>query len=82
MVITGLGAITNIGNNANACWESITGSRSGIGQLTAFEQGDDWTVTIAGEIKGLDGAIEGVVDPSEAKRMDRMSVMALCAAQT
>ena len=79
MVITGLGAITNIGNNANACWESITGSRSGIGQLTAFEQGDDWTVTIAGEIKGLDGAIEGVVDPSEAKRMDRMSVMALCA---
>lgn len=79
VVITGLGAITNIGNNANACWESITGSRSGIGQLTAFEQGDDWTVTIAGEIKGLDGAIEGVVDPSEAKRMDRMSVMALCA---
>ena len=79
VVITGLGAITNIGNNANACWESITGSRSGIGLLTAFEQGDDWTVTIAGEIKGLDGAIEGVVDPSEAKRMDRMSVMALCA---
>ena len=79
MVITGLGAITNIGNTANACWESITGARSGIGPLTAFEQGDDWTVTIAGEIKGLDGAIEGVIDPSEAKRMDRMSVMALCA---
>ena len=79
VVITGLGAITNIGHNANSCWESILASRSGIAPLTAFEQGDDWTVTICGEIKDLAGAMEGIVDPSEAKRMDRMSVLALCA---
>ena len=79
VVITGFGAITNIGHNANSCWESIIASRSGIAPLTAFEQGDDWTVTICGEIKDLASAMAGVVDPSEAKRMDRMSVLALCA---
>ena len=79
VVITGLGAITNIGHTADSCWESICAGRSGIAPLTAFEQGDDWTVTIAGEIKDLSAAMDGVIDPSDAKRMDRMSVIALCA---
>ena len=78
-MVTGLGAITNIGNDSASCWDSILAGRSGIGRLTAFEQGDDWTVTIAGEIKNLEEATAGIVDPSEAKRMDRTSVLALCA---
>ncbi len=79
VVITGLGAITNIGHTQEACWSSIESGTSGIGPLTAFEQGDDWTVTIAGEIKDLEAHSAETIDPSEAKRMDRMSVMALCA---
>ena len=78
-MVTGLGAITNIGNDSASCWDSILAGRSGIGRLTAFEQGDDWTVTIAGEIKNLEEATAGVIDPSEVKRMDRTSVLALCA---
>ena len=51
VVITGLGAITNIGHTQDACWKSILAGASCIGQLTAFEHGDDWTVNIDGEIK-------------------------------
>ena len=79
VVLTGLGALTNIGHDSSSCWESILAGRSGIGELTAFEQDADWTVNIAGEIKNLDELSAGTVDPSEAKRMDRTSVLALCA---
>ena len=79
VVLTGLGALTNIGHDSSSCWESILAGRSGIGELTAFEQDADWTVNIAGEIKNLDELSAGIVDPSEAKRMDRTSVLALCA---
>ena len=49
VVITGLGAVTDLGVGANALWDGLCEGRSGISTITAFEQDDDWATTIAGE---------------------------------
>jgi 3-oxoacyl-[acyl-carrier-protein] synthase II len=78
VVVTGLGAVTNVGTTAPALWESLVQGRSGIGPITAFAQDDQWTVRIAGEVRDWDPA--GVIDHRELKRMDRFCQMGVCAA--
>jgi 3-oxoacyl-[acyl-carrier-protein] synthase II len=81
VVITGFGALTNLGTNAAATWEGMREGRSGISTI----EGDDfkayagqWDVTIAGQIKGWDPT--SVIEFREAKRLDRFSQLAMAAA--
>ena len=67
VVVTGLGAVSPVGNDVESCWKSLLAGKSGIGPVTKFNA-TGYRCTIAGEVKGLD--IEAVMDPKEAKRLD------------
>ena len=79
VAVTGLGAITDLGNDVASTWEGMLSGRSGIGPITAFEQDDEWTVRFAGEVDDLDTS--HCVDGREAKRMDRACLLGLVAAE-
>lgn len=78
VVVTGLGAVTNVGLDVPSAWDALTSGRSGLGDITCFEQDDEWTVRIAGEARGWDPSSR--IDVREARRMDRFCAMGLCAA--
>jgi 3-oxoacyl-[acyl-carrier-protein] synthase II len=78
VVVTGLGAITPIGNSAPETWESAVAGRSGIDWIHSFDTGDS-PVRIAGEVKGFDPT--GLDDPRELRRLDRYVLLALGAAR-
>jgi 3-oxoacyl-[acyl-carrier-protein] synthase II len=81
VVITGIGALTNLGFNAQTTWEGMRDGRSGISPIEGDDfkmYPNDWTVTIAGQIKGWD--VASVIEFREAKRLDRFSHLALAAA--
>ena len=52
VVVTGLGAVTPIGNNIRDVWESIEGSQSGITRITKFDA-SNYASQIAGEVKNF-----------------------------
>jgi 3-oxoacyl-[acyl-carrier-protein] synthase II len=52
VVITGLGAITPVGNTAPDFWKSLLAGKSGIGTITRFDPANS-PVKIAGEVKGF-----------------------------
>ena len=74
-----MGAVTDIGLDAPTTWASLKEGRSGICPITAFEQDEDWSTRFAGEIQNFDAS--SVADVREAKRMDRVSLLALVAAE-
>lgn len=78
VVLTGLGAVTDVGVDVATIWKSVTEGRSGCGPITAFEQGPEWAIRIAGEATEWDPT--GCMDPREVRRMDRFSAMGVCAA--
>ncbi len=78
VVITGLGAISNLGHNVASTWDGLREGRSGIGPITAFEQDDRWVSTIAGEVKDWDPEIS--LDRGEIKKTDRFAQLGLWAA--
>jgi 3-oxoacyl-[acyl-carrier-protein] synthase II len=78
VVVTGLGAVTPIGNDAAATWESAVAGRSGIDWIQSFDPGDS-PVRIAGEVKGFDASTLG--DPRELRRLDRYVLLSLAAAR-
>ena len=69
VVLTGLGSITNLGHDVISTWSGLLEGRSGIGQITSFEQDDRWTTRIAGEISDWDPSDR--LDHNEIKKMDR-----------
>ena len=78
VVITGLGAITPIGNDVPSMWEAAVGGLSGVDTIQAFDP-SEFPVRIAAEVKGFDPAT--VAPPKEARRMERCVLLALGAAQ-
>ena len=78
VVITGLGAITPIGNNVEEFWKGIKEGKCGIDEITAFDT-TGYKVHLAGEIKGYKA--EDYFDRREAKRMDKFSQYAIIAAR-
>lgn len=78
MVITGLGAISNLGHDVASTWSGLKEGRSGIGPITAFEQDDRWTTQIAGEVKDWDPTEK--LDRSEIKKTDRFAQLGIWAA--
>ena len=75
VVITGLGAITPIGNNLNEYWEGLLNGRNGIAPITLFDASDH-ACRIAGEVKGFDP--HEYLERKEAKRMDRFAQFGVC----
>ncbi|HLO40788.1 MAG TPA: beta-ketoacyl-ACP synthase II [Phycisphaerales bacterium] len=83
IVITGMGAITNLGLNAASTWSSMREGRSGITELAGEEfarHAGHWTVKIGGQIRGWDPVATGVCDTREARRTDRFSLLGVGAA--
>jgi 3-oxoacyl-[acyl-carrier-protein] synthase II len=78
VVVTGLGAVTPIGNDARSTWEAAVAGRSGIDWIHSFDPGDS-PVRVAGEVKGFDPT--GLDDPRELRRLDRYVLLALGAAR-
>ncbi len=66
VVITGLGAVTPVGNNVPATWQSLLQGRSGVGLLTRFDT-NGFPIRIAGEVN--DFTLDPSVDAREARRM-------------
>ena len=67
VVITGLGAVSPVGNDVESCWKNLLAGKSGIGPVTKFDA-TGYRCMIAGEVKGLD--TEAIIGPKEAKRLD------------
>ena len=78
VVITGLGAITPIGNNVDEFWKGIKEGKCGIDEITEFDA-SNFKVKLAGEVKGFNA--EEHFEKREAKRMDRFSQFAVVAAR-
>lgn len=78
VVITGLGAITPIGNNVLELWEGIKNKKCGIDEITLFDT-ENFKVKLAAEVKNFNP--EEHFDRRTAKRLDRFSHFALIAAR-
>jgi 3-oxoacyl-[acyl-carrier-protein] synthase II len=78
VVITGLGAVTPLGNTAPVFWQALLAGRSGIGPITRFDASRAST-RIAGEVK--DFKPEPFMDAKEARRTDLFVQYAAAAAQ-
>ena len=78
VVVTGLGAITPIGNTLTEYWEGLLSGRNGIGPITLFDASRH-ACRIAGEVKGYDP--HEYLDRKEAKRMDRFAQFAVSASK-
>jgi 3-oxoacyl-[acyl-carrier-protein] synthase II len=78
VVITGMGAITPLGNTVEEFWQGCLEGRSGVDYLTQFDA-SRYPVRIAGEVKGFQP--EDYIEKREARRMARFSQMAVAAAR-
>lgn len=78
VVITGLGAITPIGNNVQEFWNGIKQGKCGIDEIKGFDT-TDFKVKLAAEVKEFNAG--EFLDRREAKRMDRFSQFAIVASR-
>jgi 3-oxoacyl-[acyl-carrier-protein] synthase II len=67
VVVTGMGAVTPVGNSVGEFWEALKAGKSGIDRVTKFDT-TDFTTRIAGEVKNFDPL--NYIDKKEARRMD------------
>ncbi|MGB7249008.1 MAG: beta-ketoacyl-ACP synthase II, partial [Phormidesmis sp.] len=74
VVITGMGAVTPIGNTLTDYWQGLMSGKSGIATITAFDASQHGS-QIAGEVKGFDPL--DYMDPKEIKRSARFSHFAI-----
>ena len=78
VVVTGLGAITPLGNTLPETWEGIINGKSGAGPITQFDA-SKFKTQFACEVKGFDPL--KVMDRKEARKCDRYSLFAIDAAK-
>ncbi|MFJ8234591.1 beta-ketoacyl-ACP synthase II [Ureibacillus sp. NPDC094379] len=77
VVITGIGAVTPLGNTAEETWSAIKAGKSGVGPLTRLDS-EKFPAKVAAEVKDFD--IEQYnIDRKEARKMDRFTHYALAA---
>lgn len=76
VVITGIGAITPLGNNAEDFFKGVKEGRCGIGFIDAFDT-EGYFVKLAAQVRGFDP--KEYMDIKEARRMDRFSQFAIAA---
>ncbi|HEY6835605.1 MAG TPA: beta-ketoacyl-ACP synthase II [Gaiellaceae bacterium] len=78
VVITGLGALTPLGNDVETSWENLIAGRSGAGEITQFDS-SEYSVHFACEVKGFDAT--EFIDRKQARRMDRFAHLIVAAAR-
>ncbi len=78
IVVTGLGAVTPIGNDWRTTWESAVAGKSGIDFIQSFDA-SDFPVRVAAEVKDFDPS--GVASAKEARKLERNVLFALAAAK-
>lgn len=76
VVVTGIGAISSVGNSVDAMWESLLAGKSGIGPVTKFDAAD-YRTRIAGEIKDLN--VSNYMTEKEARHLDDFCLYAIAA---
>ncbi|MDR1933078.1 MAG: beta-ketoacyl-ACP synthase II [Spirochaetales bacterium] len=76
VVITGLGAVTPVGNSAAESWQAVKDGKSGVGMITLFDAAD-FATKIAAEVKGFEA--KNFMDGKESRKMDRFSQFAVAA---
>ncbi|HET6745467.1 MAG TPA: beta-ketoacyl-ACP synthase II [Candidatus Limnocylindria bacterium] len=76
-VVTGMGAISPIGNDVPTFWSNLTTGVSGVARITTYDPANE-EVQIAAEIKGFDP--RDFMDFKQARRMSRFSQIAVAAA--
>ena len=77
VVITGMGAITPLGNTVEAFWDGIKNGKNGIAPITRFDASETG-ISVAAEVKDFDPKL--YMDRKEFKRMDLYSQYAVAAA--
>lgn len=78
VVVTGVGAITPIGNNAQEFWKGIKENKCGIDEITQFDT-SEFKVKLAAEVKNFNP--EDYLDKKSAKRLDKFSQFAIIASK-
>lgn len=76
IVVTGMGAITPLGNSVDEFWDGLLAGKSGIRKVTAFDTAD-YPCKVGGEIEGFNPG--DWMDPKDAKRNDRYTQFAVAA---
>jgi len=78
VAITGVGAVTPLGNDARSTWDALLAGRSGVDYIRSFDP-SGFAVRIAGEVKDFDPG--SATSPKEARKFDRNVLFALKAAK-
>jgi len=78
VVVTGVGALTPVGNDVTTSWENLKEGRSGIARITLFDA-SNLVTQIAGEVKGFDPKQH--FDVKDARRLERFVQFAVVAAR-
>ena len=78
VVVTGIGAVTPVGNTAEETWANLLAGKSGAAPITSFDT-TLFKTKFACEVKGLN--INDFIDRKEARKMDRYTQLAIIAAK-
>ncbi len=78
VVVTGLGAVTPVGNDPSAMWQALLAGRSGVAMTTSFDAGA-FESQISAEVKGFDPA--RYLSPKEIKRTEKFVQFAIAASK-
>ncbi|GGE51122.1 3-oxoacyl-[acyl-carrier-protein] synthase 2 [Pullulanibacillus camelliae] len=78
VVVTGLGAVTPLGNDVETTWKNLIAGKNGVGKLTRIDA-ELFPAKVAGEIKDFDPT--QFVSKKDARKMDRFAQYALAAAK-
>ena len=78
VVVTGMGAVTPLGNNSKDTWEAMLAGKSGAARITLFDP-SKFKTQFACEVKNLD--VNAYIDRKEARKMDRYTQLAIIAAR-
>jgi 3-oxoacyl-[acyl-carrier-protein] synthase II len=78
VVVTGLGAVTPLGNSVEETWQGLCAGRSGIGSITKFDA-TGFKTRIAGELKNFDPQL--YLNKKEVRRLDEFIIYAIASAE-
>jgi len=78
VVITGMGAVTPVGNNVVDSWNAVKNGQSGVGPLTRIDA-EKFNAKVAAQVKDFD--IEQYISKKDARKMDRFTHYAIAAAK-
>src|SRR5213592_4018456 len=78
VVITGVGAVTPLGNDVDTTWRNLLAGESGAAEITQFDS-SDYFVHFACEVKDFDPAL--YIERKQTRRMDRFAQLILAAAR-